>query len=53
MWKKELSAADGLQALRVDPHDRRHLCLCGGQGALTVLKLHNPARDRCHLVNGD
>ncbi len=33
--------------LQVDPHDRRHLCLCGGRGALTVLKLLNPARDRC------
>ena len=32
---------------QVDPHDRRHLCLCGGRGALTVLKLLNPGRDRC------
>lgn len=46
VWKKDISPADGLQALQVDPHDRRHLCLCGGRGALTVLKLLNPARDR-------
>lgn len=32
--------------VQVDPHDRRHLCLCGGNGALTVLKLLNPARDK-------
>jgi hypothetical protein len=41
-----VSAADGLKSLAVDPNDRRHLCLCGGNGALTVLKLTNPARDR-------
>ncbi len=40
-----MSAADGLRSLQSDPADRRHLCLCGGRGALTVLKLTNPARD--------
>lgn len=48
MWKKEVGGgSEGLTAIQVDPLDRRTLCLCGTKGSLNVLKLVNPARDRC------
>ena len=48
VWKKDLGGSgEGLASIQVDPLDRRVLCLAGTRGSLTVLKLVQPAKDRC------
>lgn len=48
--KRELGSGSELfSQLAVDPLDSRQMCLCGSNGAVAVLQLHDPAADKIQL----
>lgn len=51
VWRRELSSSGSelFTQMAVAPLDNRQLCMCGSNGALVVLHLADPARNKVQM----